>query len=131
MRPVFLFLLIAASLVSCAPRKLAKRMPGNWRMDHYNEWTQYSDTQHDLDNPGYIRLRRNGRGTVQLTPGRPHGLLEGRQSFQWNLRDSLLTLRYPDGRNEEWLVTSGYDIYMQWVSVSAARDTVRTVYVAK
>jgi|GEM_PF-2339593 len=132
-----LFLLPGMLLLACASPKLSKRVPGTWFIDHYNEWTADTSTGHALDSTGYLTFHKNGTGEIRLIPGRPHGAFSdyypsGNADFRWHLRDSFVVITDRAGHTQqEWLVTSNYDIYMAWVSVNSAGDSVRTLYLYK
>jgi hypothetical protein len=81
-------------LAACGEKKLVKRIPGSWYIDHYDEYAAGSSTGHALDT------------LVTITDAR-------------------------GGFVEEWLITRQLADYMEWVSVNAARDTVRTMYLKR
>ena len=128
------FLLAILPLTGCSTKKLAKRLPGTWYIDHYDEYSSAtgSATGHELDGPGYMSFSKKGRVGRTLRSGRPHGTLSEFSGYGWQLKDSLVTVSDAEGRVlEEWLVTKDLTDYMEWVSVNRARDSVRTMYLKK
>ena len=130
MRLPAIFLLLLT--LSACSKPLYKRVPGTWLIDHYDEYTAGRSTGHLMDTAGYIAFFKNQRGTKKFISGRPHGALGRFQTFDWCITDSLVTITSADGQHTElWLITSKYPTYQEWVSVNAARDTVRTMYLMK
>jgi hypothetical protein len=127
-------MLAALLLASCSTRKLARRLPGTWYIEHYDEYSSAADanTGHELDGPGFVSLYKDGRMGRRLRTGRQHGTLSAFNDYRWQLKDSLISITNAEGRLlEEWLITKDLTDYMEWVSVNTARDSVRTMYLKK
>ena len=127
--PLFVVLISA-----CSTKKLAKRLPGTWYIDHYDEYGQAtnSSTGHLLDGAGYMSFTKSGRAGRRLLPNHPHGHLAPFNGYHWQLQDSLVSITdAQDYVVEEWLVTKDLTDYMELVSVNRARDSVRTMYLRK
>lgn len=133
MRPFFCFLL-AITLIACGTKKLAKRLPGTWFIEHYDEYSNATDssTGHDLDGAGFMSFARSGRISRKLRKEHPHGTLSAFSGYRWQLADSLVSIYDASGRLlEEWFVAKDLTDYVELVSVNTARDSVRTMYLRK
>ncbi len=123
------------SAAACKTPELARRLPGVWYIDHYDEYAQAteSSTGHALDGPGYMYFYKDGRAARIIKADKLHGSLSAYGTeYRWRLQDSLVSVTSGDGIVlEEWLVTKDLTDYMEWVSVNAARDSVRTMYLKK
>ncbi len=135
MRLFCLFISGAILIAGCKTPKLAKRLPGSWYIDHYDEYSKVSDssTGHTLDGAGYMHFYKDGRAARMIKSAYPHGTLSAYTTdYHWRLQDSLVSITDAKGQvSEEWLVTKDLRDYMEWVSVNAARDSVRTMYLRK
>ena len=132
MRTLLCLLLTATLLTACGDKKLVKRIPGSWYIDHYDEYAHDRSTGHALDGAGYMSFSKGGTAGRRLLPGKPHGALTPYTGYRWSLQDTLVSITDGQGRFvEEWLITKQLADYMEWVSVNASRDTVRTMYLKK
>lgn len=119
---------------ACSPKPIAKRVPGTWLIDHYDEYTAGRSSGHLYDRCGYIFFQKDGTGGKKLTAGKQHGTLGTPLTFRYLISntDSVVSILAPGGREvERWLVSSNQPTYQEWVSVNETRDTVRTMYLMK
>ena len=134
-RSVYLLLLILLPAAACKTPKLARRLPGTWYIEHYDEYAAATDssTGHALDGAGYMQFYRDGRVARSIRPDRPHGSLTPYdKTYRWQLADSLVSITGPQGELlEEWFVSKDLTDYLEVVSVNPARDSVRTMYLRK
>lgn len=133
MRPLAAIVFISF-LAACSPKPLAKRVPGTWLIDHYDEYTAGRSTGHLYDRCGYIFFGKDGTGGKKLSTTKPAGALTSPLSFRYLVSnaDSVVSILAAGGREvERWLVTSNTSNYQEWVSVNETRDTVRTMYLMK
>ena len=135
MRPLLCLLISAFFLLAaCSEKKLVKRIPGSWYIDHYDEYSaeKQSTTGHALDGAGYMFFTKHGEARRRLLPVKPHGSLAPYTGYRWSVQDTLISITDGGGRLvEEWLITKQLADYMEWVSVNASRDTVRTMYLKR
>jgi len=133
MRTLLLLVFLGTFLTACGQKRLAKRVRGTWLIDHYDEWSAARKTGHELDRSGYLYFGANGVGSTRLSPGAPPSLLHRLPSFRYAaVSDSVVEVYDATGATaERWLVTKNYGTYMEWVSVTDTRDTVRTMYLMR